>query len=161
VLIDLVPFAQEHVARATTWERDPRVHDAVPGLEPEGLDARMAARLSPGPDERHFALVNSGGLHVGCASVFRHPDCVSFRVYVGPEHQHHGYGRRAIQLLADEAGRWGPKLPIVIRVFADEPGLFELCETLGFTRRGHEHTRYLGALRPVYVMSLDRVSASA
>jgi RimJ/RimL family protein N-acetyltransferase len=161
VSIELVPFTAEHVARATTWERDPRVHQAVPGLEPEGLDARMAARLSGAPDSRHFAILSTTGMHVGCASLFRQPDGLSFQIYVGPEHQHHGYGRRAISELLGEAARWAPGERVVIRVFADEPGLYELCEDLGFHRVGHEHARYLGELRPVYVMALESAIAAA
>lgn len=160
-VIRLVPFTEEHVPRALAWERDPRVHQAVYGLDPDTVEERVQARLRSSPDERHFALVNSAGLHVGCAGLYRLPDAVSFSVYVGPEHQHHGYGSGAIRELLAEAARWAPELPVVVHVFADEPGLSELCEEFGLRRVGHEQARYLGELRPVYVMSLPPAAERA
>ena len=89
-----------------------------------------------------FRIINAAGIDVGIIATVVEPDCVELnQMFVMPEYQSKGIGRRCVSLIIEEAHHLG--LPVRLRVMKVNPRASALYERLGFARIGETATHYL------------------
>jgi GNAT superfamily N-acetyltransferase len=97
--------------------------------------------------ERRFAaqelrVIRLGGTDVGIMAVVVAPDCLKVNgLFLLPEHQGQGMGRRCMLLIMEEARQLG--LPVCLQVLKVNPRALAFYQRLGFTRTGETATHYL------------------
>ena len=98
-----------------------------------------------------FRAIAAGDELVGFVMVYRDPAVGEFYVWrfmIDERHQGHGYGRRAVELLVDEARSDGAKR-ITLSVVPGEHSALDFYSRLGFTQTGKEHGGELELELPV------------
>ncbi|MHC4713751.1 MAG: GNAT family N-acetyltransferase [Planctomycetota bacterium] len=94
-----------------------------------------------------FRVINVGGEDVGIMSVVVSADCLKVnQLFVLPQHQGRGIGRRCMRLAMERARRRG--LPVRLRVMKVNPRARALYERLGLVRIGETDTHDLMEWRP-------------
>lgn len=89
-----------------------------------------------------FRVINLAGTDVGITAVVVSHECVKVnQMFVLPEHQGRGIGRRCMLLVMDEARR--RDLPVRLRVMKVNPRARAFYERLGLTRIGETGTHDL------------------
>jgi GNAT superfamily N-acetyltransferase len=89
-----------------------------------------------------FQVINWAGTDVGIMAVVVAPDCVKVNgLFLLPEHQGKGIGRRCMLLIMEEARQLG--LPVRLRVMKVNPRALAFYERLGFMRTGATDTHDL------------------
>lgn len=89
-----------------------------------------------------FRVIKSAGTDVGIMAVVVAPDCVKLnQLFLLPEHQGKGIGRRCMLLLMEEARQLG--LPVRLRVMKVNPRALAFYQRLGFMRTGETDTHDL------------------
>ena len=89
-----------------------------------------------------FLVINLDGKDVGTMSVALEPDCVNvYQLYILPEHQGQGTGRRCMLLVIEEGDKLG--LPVRLRVLKVNPRATAFYERLGFEITGDTDTHVL------------------
>ena len=89
-----------------------------------------------------FRVINLAGIDVGIMAVVVAPDCVKVnQLFLLPEYQGKGIGRRCMLLITEEARQLG--LPIRLRVLKANPRALVFYQRLGFTRTGETATHDL------------------
>jgi GNAT superfamily N-acetyltransferase len=94
-----------------------------------------------------FRIINLDGADVGIMAVVTAPDCVKVnQLFLTPEHQGKGIGRRCMLLVMEEARQLG--LPMRLRVLKVNPRALAFYQRLRFTRTGETDTHNLMEWRP-------------
>lgn len=89
-----------------------------------------------------FRVINLAGTDVGILAVVVAPDCVKVnQLFLLPEHQGKGIGRRCMWLIMEEARQLG--LPVRLRAMKVNPRALAFFQRLGFMRTGETDTHYL------------------
>jgi GNAT superfamily N-acetyltransferase len=105
----------------------------------EDEQRRLHADRYAGQD---FRIIAVDGTDVGVVATATTPDCVKLnQLYLLPEHQGKGIGRRFMSLLMAEARSRG--LPIRLAVLKVNPRARSFYERLGFVRSGETATHDL------------------
>lgn len=93
-------------------------------------------------ETQDFRVVSSAGADVGIMAVVVAPDCVRVnQLFLLPEHQGQGIGRKCMLLIMEEARRLG--LPVRLRVLKVNPRALAFYQRLGFVRAGETDTHVL------------------
>ena len=98
-----------------------------------------------------FRAIAAGDELVGFVMVYRDADVGEFYVWrfmIDAREQGHGYGRRAVELLVDEARQDGATR-ITLSVVPGEHSALDFYARLGFTQTGEEHGGELELELPV------------
>jgi N-acetylglutamate synthase-like GNAT family acetyltransferase len=86
-----------------------------------------------------FRVIEVSGTAVGVMALSAASDCLRLnQLFLLPEHQGHGIGRRCVRLVAEEAGRLG--LPVRLRVLKVNTRAQAFFQQLGFLRTGESET---------------------
>jgi len=94
-----------------------------------------------------FRVINVAGTDVGIMAVVVAPDCVKLnQLFLLPEHQGKGIGRRCMLLIMEEARQLS--LPVRLRVMKVNPRALAFYQRLGFMRTGETDTHVLMEGRP-------------
>ena len=89
-----------------------------------------------------FRVINQAGTDVGIMAVVVGPDCLKVnQIFLLPEHQGKGIGRRCVSLVVEEARRLG--LPVRLRVLKVNVRARAFFQRLGFVRIGETDTYVL------------------
>jgi GNAT superfamily N-acetyltransferase len=89
-----------------------------------------------------FRLINLAGRDVGVMAIVAAPDCVKVnQLFLLPEYQGQGIGRRCMLLIIEEARRLG--LPVRLRVTKVNPRALAFYQGRGFMRTGETDTHIL------------------
>jgi GNAT superfamily N-acetyltransferase len=89
-----------------------------------------------------FRIINLAGTEVGILAFVVAGDCVRLhQLFLLPEHQGKGIGRKCMFLIMEEARQLG--LPIRIRVLKVNPRALAFYKRLGFVCTGETHTHVL------------------
>jgi GNAT superfamily N-acetyltransferase len=89
-----------------------------------------------------FRIINLAGTDVGIMAVVVTPDCVKMnQLFLLPEHQGKGIGRRCMLLIREEARQLG--LPVRLRVMKANVRALAFYKRLEFTGTGETDTHYL------------------
>ena len=89
-----------------------------------------------------FLVVNFAGTDVGIMAMNVAPDCMKVnQLFLLPEHQGKGIGRRCMLLIVEEARQLG--LPVRLRVLKVNPRAIAFYERLGFGHTGETDTHHL------------------
>ena len=89
-----------------------------------------------------FRVVNLAGKDIGIMAVVVAPDCVKVnQLFILPEHQGKGIGRKCMLLIMDEAYRAGS--PVRLAVLKLNPRALAFYQRLGFVRTGETDTHVL------------------
>ncbi|MYB50382.1 MAG: GNAT family N-acetyltransferase [Dehalococcoidia bacterium] len=89
-----------------------------------------------------FCVISLDGTDVGIMSVDLEPDSVFVnQIYILPEHQKQGIGRRCMSIVVEEAKKLN--LPVRLRVLKVNPRAVVFYERLGFTIAGDTDTHLL------------------
>ena len=92
--------------------------------------------------EQDFQVITLDGVDVGIMSVATRPDCVFVnQLYVLPEHQGHGVGRKCMLTVMERAK--GLSLPVRLQVMKVNPRAVAFYQSLGFTITGETATHVL------------------
>ena len=84
---------------------------------------------------QEFRLVDLDGAKIGVVAIVRESDCVRLnQLFLLPEHQGRGIGRRCMLLIMDEAR--GLALPVRLQVLRVNPRARAFYERLGFSTVG-------------------------
>jgi GNAT superfamily N-acetyltransferase len=87
-------------------------------------------------------IISIAGSDVGVMAIAIATDCMHLhQLFILPEHQGRGIGRRCMLLILEEARRLG--LPVRLRVLKINPRALAFYERLGFARTGETETHYL------------------
>ena len=93
-------------------------------------------------ETQDFRVVSSAGADVGIMAVVVAPDCVRVnQLFLLPEHQGQGIGRKCMLLAMEEARRLG--LPVRLRVLKVNPRALSFYRRLGFMRTGETDAHVL------------------
>ncbi len=108
-----------------------------------GWDEDEQRRLHERRFEAHdFRVINLDGIDVGIVAVAVAPDCVKVhQLFLLPEHQGKGIGRRCMSLILEEARQLG--LPVRLRVMKVNLRALAFYRRLGFTCTGETDTHDL------------------
>jgi ribosomal protein S18 acetylase RimI-like enzyme len=91
---------------------------------------------------QEFRVIRLGGTDVGTMGVVVAPDCLRLNgLFILPEYQGRGIGRRCMALLMEEARQLG--LPVRLQVLKINQRALAFYERLGFTRAGETGTHDL------------------
>ena len=91
---------------------------------------------------QEFRIINAGGVDVGVVALAVAANCVKLnQMFILPEHQGRGIGRRCMGLIIDEARQLGR--PIRLRVLKVNPRAVAFYQRLGFARTGETDTHVL------------------
>ncbi len=88
-----------------------------------------------------FRAIAAGDELVGFAMVYRDPQAGEFYVWrfmIDARHQGHGYGRRAVELLVEEARGDGVE-KVTLSVVPGDGSALEFYKRLGFVETGNVH----------------------
>ncbi len=89
-----------------------------------------------------FHIIGLNGKDIGVMSVALETDCVFVnQLYILPEHQRHGVGRRCMQAII--GGGTKLSLPVRLRVLKVNPRAVVFYERLGFAIIGDSDTHFL------------------
>ena len=89
-----------------------------------------------------FRVINLAGTDVGIMAVVVAPDCVKVnQLFILPEHQGKGIGRKCMLLIMEEVRQL--RLPIRLRVLKVNPRAQAFYQRLGFVRTGETGTHVL------------------
>ena len=89
-----------------------------------------------------FRIVNMAGIDVGIVAVELASDCVKVnQLFILPEHQGKGIGRRCMSLIMEEAREL--HLRVRVRVMRVNPRALAFYQRLGFTNTGETDTHHL------------------
>ena len=92
--------------------------------------------------EQEFRVINMAGTDVGIMAVVVAPECVRVnQLFLLPEHQGKGIGRRCMLLIMEEAREMG--MPVRLRVMKANPLALLFYQRLGFQGTGETDTHYL------------------
>jgi GNAT superfamily N-acetyltransferase len=93
-------------------------------------------------EAQDFRVINLAGIDIGIMAVVVAPDCVNVnQLFLLPEHQGKGIGRRCMLLIMEEARELG--LPVRLRVMKVNPRALAFYLRLGFLRTGETDTHHL------------------
>ncbi|MBN1917215.1 MAG: GNAT family N-acetyltransferase [Verrucomicrobia bacterium] len=93
-------------------------------------------------ESQDVRIVNVAGTDVGVMAVVTTSDCIAVnQIFLLPEHQHKGIGRRCMALVMEEARQLG--VPIRLRVLKVNARAQAFFERLGFARTGETDTHLL------------------
>ena len=111
--------------------------------EIENWDEEEQRRLHQQRFERgDFRVINCAGTDVGIMAVNVAADCMKVnQLFLLPEHQGKGIGRRCMLLIMEEARQLG--LPVRLRVLKVNPRAIAFYERLGFMHTGETDTHQL------------------
>ena len=91
---------------------------------------------------QEFRVISLAGTDVGIMAVSVASDCMKVnQLFLLPEHQGNGIGRRCMLLIMDEARLLG--LPVRLQVMKVNPRALAFYKRLGFTRIGETDTHDL------------------
>jgi GNAT superfamily N-acetyltransferase len=89
-----------------------------------------------------FRVINLAGTDVGILAFVVKPDCVQLnQLFLLPEHQGKGIGRKCMFLIMEKARQLG--LPVRLRVLKVNRRALAFYERLGFVRTGETDTHIL------------------
>jgi GNAT superfamily N-acetyltransferase len=89
-----------------------------------------------------FRVITLDGSDIGILAMVVASDCVEVnQLFLLPEHQGKGIGRRCMLMIMEEARRL--RLPVRLRVLKVNPRALEFYKRLGFTRTGETDTHDL------------------
>ncbi len=89
-----------------------------------------------------FRVIMVAHRDVGILAVVVQPDCLQLdQLFILPEYQGKGIGRRCMALVIEEAG--GLHLPMCLRVLKVNPRALAFYERIGFVRTGETDTHVL------------------
>ena len=89
-----------------------------------------------------FRVINLSGVDVGIMALVTEPDGVKVnQLFILPEYQGKGIGRRCMLLIMEEAQRLG--LPVRLRVLKVNPRALAFYQKLGFVHTGETNTHIL------------------
>ena len=89
-----------------------------------------------------FRVINVAGTDVGIIAVVEAPDCVKVnQLFILPDHQGKGIGRRCMSLVMEEARGLG--LPVCLRVLKVNPRASSFYRRVGFKRTGETDSHIL------------------
>lgn len=92
--------------------------------------------------DQDFRVINLGGTDVGIMGIVVASDCVKVnQLFLLPEHQGKGIGRKCMLLIMEEARQLG--LPMCLRVLKVNPRALAFYQRLGFVRTGETDTHVL------------------
>jgi len=93
-------------------------------------------------ETQDFRIISLAGVDIGIMAVVVTADCVKAnQLFLLPEHQGKGVGRRCMLLIMDEARQMG--LPVRLRVMKVNPRALAFYQRLGFVRTGETDTHDL------------------
>ena len=116
---------REYVEQVWGWDE---------GKQRKLHDQRFAAQ--------DFCVINLAGEDVGIMSVDLKPDSVFVnQLYILPEHQTQGIGRRCMSVIVDEGNKLD--IPVRLRVLKVNPRAVTFYERLGFTITDETDTHFL------------------
>jgi diamine N-acetyltransferase len=98
-----------------------------------------------------FRAIAAGEELVGFAMVYRDPQAGEFYVWrfmIDARHQGHGYGRRAVELLVEEARRDGVE-KVTLSVVPGDRSALEFYKRLGFVETGNVHGKEIELALPL------------
>ena len=98
-----------------------------------------------------FRAIAAGEELVGFAMVYRDPQAGEFYVWrfmIDARHQGHGYGRRAVELLVEEARGDGVE-KVTLSVVPGDGSALEFYMRLGFVETGNVHGKELELALPL------------
>jgi len=116
---------REYVEKVWSWDEDEqrRLHEQRFGVQ-------------------DFRVVNLAGINVGIMALAVAPDCMKVnQLFLLPEHQGKGIGRKCMLLIMEEARRLG--LPIRLRVLKANPRALAFYQRLGFVYTDENVTHVL------------------
>ena len=82
--------------------------------------------------EQDYRIINLGGIDIGIISISMQPDCLFVnQIYVLPEHQRQGVGRKCMEYIMKRATRLG--LKVRLQVLKVNPRALAFYKSLVFT----------------------------
>ena len=92
--------------------------------------------------EQDFQIISLGGVEIGIMSVAERPDCLFInQLYVLPEHQGQGVGRKCMLTVMERGRSLG--LPVRLQVMRVNPRAVAFYQRLDFTITGETATHVL------------------
>ena len=92
--------------------------------------------------EQDFCIIDLDGKDIGIMSLAAAPDCVFVnQLYLLPEHQGQGFGRKCMLMVMERAGNLG--LPVRCKVLKVNPRAVMFYKRLGFTITDDTDTHFL------------------
>ena len=89
-----------------------------------------------------FRVINLDGTDIGIIALVVEPDCLRLnQIFLLPEHQGKGIGRKCMLMIMEQAHQLG--LPVRLRVLKVNPRALAFFQKLGFTRTGEADTHDL------------------
>jgi ribosomal protein S18 acetylase RimI-like enzyme len=146
----LIPFGAAHAADVLAWIVSADEARYWAGLHHIPVDPSVFAGWRAEPDTHAFVLMWEG-LPAGYGEVWYDPkegEVELARIVVKPSWRGRGVGRRLVNLLLDEAGRWGISQAFV-RVHPDNAAALACYQRVGFRRVGPEREREYNRSQPI------------
>jgi GNAT superfamily N-acetyltransferase len=116
---------REYIEKVEAWDEDEqrRLHERRFGAQ-------------------DFRVISLAGIDVGIMGVVAAPDCVKVnQLFLLPEHQGKGIGRRCMLLIMEEARQLG--LPVRLRVIKINPRALAFFQRVGFVCTDETDTHHL------------------